>query len=112
MDAIKTDLIASLAEFLLYGGLVAYLGVMHKKGAPWLKKLSVIATEVFAVLKALGALCVSVLYLAMEYGLFGLSSEKAAELLLIPSGVLGAITGVYLFAMLFLDFIFLGKVKE
>lgn len=111
MDAIKVNLIVNLAEFLLYGGLVAYLAVMRKKGAPWLRKLSVIATEVFAVLKALGALCISVLYLAGEQGLFGMSGGKAGEILLIASEILVAITGIYLFAMLLLGFIFLGKVS-
>lgn len=107
----KLQILMCFAEFLLYGGLLALLIVKGKKGAPWAKKLSVRVTGVFAGVKALGELCVALLYLATEQDLFHLPREQYLEILSWPAGIVDGVTGIYLFAILLLCFIYLGKVQ-
>jgi len=107
----KLQLIINLAEFLLYTGVFAVFLIMRKKGAFWTAKLSVKITGIFAAVKALGALCVGFLYLAMEQDLFQLSQGEYVRLLSLPASIIGGITGIYLFATMLLTFIYLGKVN-
>lgn len=107
----KLQIAMNLAEFLLYAGVLVFLLVMRKKGAFWTAKLSVKVTGVFAGVKALGALCVGFMYLAMEQDLFHLPQGQYVQLISWPASIISGITGIYLFATMLLTFIYLGKVK-
>lgn len=107
----KLLIIMGFAEFLIYGAVLAFLTVKWKKSTPWAKKLSVKVAGGFAGVRALGQLCLALLYLAMELGLFGLAEEKYASILSVPAGIVDGVTGVYLFAALLLCFMYLGKVQ-
>lgn len=108
----KLQIVLNMAEFLVYAGVLVFLLVMRKKGAFWTAKLSVKVTGIFAGVKALGSLCVAFLYLAMEQDLFQLPQEQYLEILSWPAGIVDGITGIYLFAIMLLTFIYLGKVKS
>lgn len=107
----KLQLLISVTGFLLYTGVLVFLIVMGKKGAFWTAKLSVKVTGVFAGLKALGELCVAFLYLAMEQDLFHLPQEQYSQILSWPVSIVDGITGIYLFAIMLLTFMYLGKVQ-
>ena len=107
----KLQMMIALAEFLLYTGVFTVLLIMRKKGAFWTGKLSVKVTGIFAGVKALGALCVGFMYLAMEQDLFHLPQGQYVQLISWPASIISGITGIYLFATMLLTFIYLGKVK-
>lgn len=107
----KLQIIKGFLEFFLYGGLLVYLIIQWKNRTPWAKKISVKVAGGFAGVWALGQLCLALLYLAMELGLFGVAEEKYVSMLSVPAAVLSVATTVYPFAALLLCFIFLGNVE-
>ena len=107
----KLQLLMSVTEFLVYTGVLVFLIVMGKRGASWTAKLSVKVTGVFAALKALGELCVAFFYLAVEQDLFQLPQGQYAQILSWSASIVDGITGIYLFAIMLLSFMYLGKVQ-
>lgn len=107
----KLQIIMGFVEFLIYGGLLAFLIVKWKKRTPWAKKLSVKVAGGFAGVRALGQLCLALGYLATELGLFGLTEERYASIRSVPAGIMDGVIGVYVFAALLLCFMYLGKVQ-
>ena len=110
MDRIDKSILMGAVQFLVYAGFLVFFLLKSKQGAPWTKKLSVRVTGVFAGLKALGGLATAALSFAWKVDLLGRSEEAYGTLLYYPEALAGAVTTVYLVAMLLLAFIYLGKV--
>ena len=110
MEGIDKSILMGAVQFLVYAGLLTFYLLKCKGGAGWTSKLSVRVTAVFAGLKALGAFAAAFLNIAWKTDLLRQTEETYRTLATFPDTVIGAVTGVYLFAMLLLAFIYLGKV--
>lgn len=112
MDRIDKGILLGAVQFLVYAGFLVFFLLKCKAGAPWTKKLSVRVTGVFAGLRALGGLATAALSVAWKADLPGRTEEAYETLLYYPETLVGAVTTVYLAAMLLLALIYLGKVPS
>lgn len=110
MGRIDKSILIGAVQFLVYAGILVLFLLKNKAGADWTKKLSVRVTAVFAGLKALGGLASCALCFAWKLDLLGQTEEAYQSLAAFPETLVGAVTGVYLVAMILLAFIYLGKV--
>lgn len=110
MEKIDKSILMSAVQFLVYAGILVFFLLKSKGGAAWTKKLSLRVTAVFAGIKALGSLAACVLCVIWKTDLLGRTEEAYQTLAAFPETLVGAVTSVYLVAMILLAFIYLGKV--